>query len=259
MQNDISFWKKFIELNLNYNIDYMVENSIKDFHFKGLNYICFQFMPHLTVRLYVIEPSEPVDTKNVNIHNHLYDSQILVLTSSITNNVYKKIDGEDYNHYYLTSALCPTNESKKIKLDTLGKCSLEQIKSIQLFPGDSHFQDHTEIHNVENDTTKLTAFMVFEFPTVKHNSILFSKKDYGKTIPTDNCYNRFSATEIKKHWEEVEPGYFDRNRKFIDKDGWLNANMFFFKKLTKKGEKLIDVKDGCFLRPKTLGVVLNGA
>lgn len=66
---------------------------------------------------------------------------------------------------------------------------------------------------------------------------------------------RLSRKEIKKHWEEVEPGYFNKNRKFIDKDGWLNANMFFFKKLTKKGEKLLDVKDGCFLRPKTLGVM----
>jgi hypothetical protein len=203
MTKDISFWKKFIELNLNYNIDYMVENSIKDFHFKGLNYICFQFMPHLTIRLYVIEPSEPVDTKNVNIHNHLYDSQILVLTSSIKNNVYKKIKGDEYNHYYLTSALCPTNESKKIKLDTLGKCGLEKVKSIELFSGDTHFQDHTEIHNVENDTTKLTAFMVFEFPTVKHNSILFSKKDFGKTIPTENCYNRFTAKEIREIVNDV--------------------------------------------------------
>lgn len=194
---DLQFWKKFIELNLAHNIDYMVENSIKDFHFKGLSYICFQFMPHLTIRMYVIQPSEPVDTTNVNIHNHLYDSQILVLTSSITNNVYRKIDGDEFNHYYLTSALCPTNESKQIKLDHLGKCGLEKINSIQLFAGDTHFQDHTEIHNVENDTTKLTAFMVFEFPTIKDNSILFSRKDFGNTIPTDECYNRFTAKEIK--------------------------------------------------------------
>lgn len=199
MENkDTSFWKKFIELNLNSNIEYMVENSIKDFHFKGLNYICFQFMPHLTVRLYVIEPSAPVDTSNVNIHNHLYDSQILVLTSNIQNNVYKKVEGDEYNQYYLTSALCPTNESKKIKLDRLEKCSLELVKSTTLLPGDTHFQDHTEIHNVFNDTSQLTAFMVFEFPTVKDNSILYSKKDYGKTINTDNCYNRFTADEIRK-------------------------------------------------------------
>ena len=198
MIKDISFWKKFIELNLEHNIDYMVDNSIKDFHFKGLNYICFQFTPHLTVRLYVIEPSEPVDTKNVNIHNHLYDSQILVLTGGLTNNVYKKVEGNEYNHYYLTSALCPTNKSKEIKLDSLGKCGLEKTNIIKLSVGDTHFQNHTEIHNVENDTTKLTGFMVFEFPTVKDNSTLFSKKDFGKTIPTDNCYNRFTSSEIIK-------------------------------------------------------------
>jgi hypothetical protein len=198
MNISLTFWKKFIEMNVTYNIDYMVEHSIKDFHFKGLNYICFQFMPHLTIRLYVIEPTQPVDTKNVNIHNHLYDSQILVLTNNIKNNVYKKIEGDDYNYYYLTSALCPTNETGKIKLEKLGKCNLELVNCVELFAGDTHFQDSAEIHNVENDVTKLTAFMVFEFPTIKNNSVLFSRKDYGTTIPTDNCYNRFTADEIQK-------------------------------------------------------------
>lgn len=39
--------------------------------------------------------------------------------------------------------------------------------------------------------------MVFEFPTLKQNSILFSKKDFGNTIPTDNCYNRYQPNEIQ--------------------------------------------------------------
>lgn len=197
MNTSIKFWKHFLRLNLEHNLDYMVKNSIKDFHFKGLNYICLQFMPHLTIRLYVIEPSEPLDTKNVNIHNHLYDSQLLVLKGSLVNNVYHKMTGNTYNHYYLTSALCPNNKTGNILLKKIGKCELYLEKSIKLNPGDCHYQGAEEIHNVENDTTKLTAFMVFEFPTIKTNSILFSKKDYGTTIPTDNVYNRFTAQEIR--------------------------------------------------------------
>lgn len=193
---DLTFWKKFIESNLQHNIDYMVEHSIKDFHFKGLNYICFNFSPNLVIRLYIIEPSEPVDTKNVNIHNHLYDSQILVLSGGIINNVYKMEEGDDYFYSHLTSALCPTNIDKKIKLKTIGKTNLRMEKSIKLEAGDTHFQDHTEIHNVENDTTKLTAFMVFEYPTIKKNSMLFSKKDYGNTINTDKAYQRYTKEEI---------------------------------------------------------------
>jgi len=197
MNTNIAFWKRFIELNLAHNIDYMVDNSIKDFHFKGLNYICFQFAGNLTIRLYVIEPSEPVDTANVNIHNHLYDSQILMLVGKLKNNVYRRVDGDVYNQYFLTSALAPTNKDRKIKLDFLGRCDLECVQSIELLSGDTHFQDHTEIHNVYNDTTRLTAFMVFEYPTVKDNSILFTRKDYGDTIPTPDCYNRFTSREVK--------------------------------------------------------------
>ncbi len=196
INKDISFWIKFIELSLEHNLKYMVENSIKDFHFKGLNYICLQFMPHLTIRLYIIEPSQPVDTLNVNIHNHLYDSQMLVLQGSVKNTVYRKVEGHEYFHYYLTSALCPTNESKKIKLESLGKCGLEKEQSIYLLPGETHFQSHSEIHNVQNNVEVWTSFMIFEFPTVKMNSVLFSKKDFGNTISTEKCYNKYTEEEI---------------------------------------------------------------
>jgi len=198
MNNSIEFWKQFIKSNLEHNLDFLVKNSIKDFHFKGLNYICFQFLPHLTIRLYIIEPQEQLDTKNVNIHNHLYDSQILVLTNTLVNNVYKQVPGDEYNHYYLTSALAVGNASGKIKLDSLGKTGLELVRSITLNPGNTHFQDSEEIHNVENDVTKLTAFMVFEYPTVKDNSILFTTKDYTDTIPTPNAYNKYTHYEITR-------------------------------------------------------------
>lgn len=197
MNNTLKFWKTFITLQLHHNMQYILENSIKDFHFKGLNYICFQFNEHLTIRLYIISPTNsPVDTSNVNIHNHLYDSQILVLSGQITNNVFKKIAGDQYHHYYLTSALHPDNVEKKIKLQNLGRVNLELEKMIILSPGDTHFQDAEEIHNVLNDVTQLTAFMVFEYPTVKNNSILFSRKDYGDTIPTKDVYNKYTEEEI---------------------------------------------------------------
>ena len=64
--------------------------------------------------------------------------------------------------------------------------------------GDSHFQKHTEIHNVKNDPKQLTAFMVFEFPTVKKHSTLFSKRDLGDTIPTPNAYLKYEREELRR-------------------------------------------------------------
>jgi hypothetical protein len=57
---------------------------------------------------------------------------------------------------------------------------------------------------------------------------------------------------IKQHWDGIEPGYFDRNKKFIDKNGWLKQNMFSFKRLTKRGKKLLEQQGDFLFRPKTM-------
>lgn len=199
MNQSVTFWKQWIALQMEHNIGKMCELSIKNFHFPGLNYVCFEFSPTHTIRLYIIEPSSDLQTREVNIHNHLYNSQILVLKGSILNTVYK-LDNEcdDYNIYSLTSALHPDNAEKKIKLDFITKRGLMVHKIVKLAPGDTHFQPHTEIHSVENDPKRLTAFMVFEFPTLKKNSRIFTKQDYGTTIPTPNAYLRYTEAELRR-------------------------------------------------------------
>lgn len=199
MNHTVEFWKQWIALQLEHNIEEMCAQSIKNFHFPGLNYVCFQFSPTQTIRLYIVEPVDQLDTKEVNIHNHLYDSQILVLRGCVINTTYKlDNEREDYNIYSLTSALHPDNKEKKIKLEHIAKRGLNMHRVHVMYPGETHFQPHTEIHNVENDPNDLTAFMVFEFKTVKQNSRIFTKKDWGDTIPTPNCYLRYTTDEMQR-------------------------------------------------------------
>lgn len=200
MQNNqsIVFWKQWISLQVKHNLEKMTQLSIKNFHFVGLNYVCFDFTPEHTIRLYIIEPAAQLKTRDVNIHNHLYDSQILCLHGSILNTIYKLDNArDDFNIYSLTSALAPSNQDKRIKLDFITKRGLSVDREILLSAGDTHFQPHTEIHSVENNPNELTAFMVFEFPTVKKNSRIFTKKDYGDSIETPNAYQKFEREELR--------------------------------------------------------------
>lgn len=198
MDQTVAFWKQWISLQLEHNLDRMCELSIKNFHFPGLNYVCFDFAPHQTIRLYIVEPQDNLQTREVNIHNHLYDSQLLVLHGTIWNTTYKlDNDKDDYNIYSLTSALHPDNKEKKIKLELIAKRGLVVDKFITLNAGETHFQPHTEIHSVENIPDKFTAFMVFEFPTVKKNSRIFTKTDFGNTIPTPNAYLKYTREEMR--------------------------------------------------------------
>lgn len=200
MNQTTKFWHQWISLQLTHNLDRMVDLSIKNFHFPGLNYVCFDFQPHQTIRLYIIDPSsKPIDTEEVSIHNHLYDSQILVLQGHITNRTYKlNNDRDDYNAYELTSALHPDNHDRKIKLKHLTKRGLDVNQVIELKEGDTHFQPHTEIHNVTNDQSLFTAFMVFEFPTVKKHSVIWTKESHDDlTIPTPDAYLKYEPEELK--------------------------------------------------------------
>ena len=180
----MKFWTDFIKMHLTHNLDGLVKDSIKNFHFKGLNYICFQFNDKLTIRLYIVKPEDNLKTESVNIHNHLYDSQILMLSGEMQNNVYREVEGDKFYSYYLTSALNPDNKTGSVQLEPLGKVGLEKVKSIRLRSGDSHLQVHSEIHNVVNSPNEYLAFMVFEYPTVKSNSILYTTTDFGGEIPT---------------------------------------------------------------------------
>jgi hypothetical protein len=199
MSPQLQFWHQWITLQLRHNLARMAALSIKNFHFPGLNYVCFDFEPHHTIRLYIVRPESGLRTADVNIHNHLYDSQILVLHGGIVNTTYVLDNGrDDFNIYSLTSALAPSNQDRCIKLEFITKRGLLVERVISLGPGDTHFQPHTEIHSVTNDPACLTAFMVFEFPTVKKNSRIFTRTDYSDTIPTPNAYLRYEAEELRQ-------------------------------------------------------------
>lgn len=198
MNRTVQFWRSWIASQLEHNLDHMVECSIKNFHFPGLNYVCFQFTPYQTIRLYIVRPEDHLRTDQVSIHNHLYDSQLLCLHGWLRNTVYR-VDYEHpgFNHYHLTSALHPENADRTIKLEHFSNHDLEVSKVSFLYPGDFHFQSSSEIHNVTNDPDTLTAWMVFEFPTVKEHSTLFSQENLGDTIPTPNAYLRYERDELR--------------------------------------------------------------
>ncbi len=184
----VAFWRQQLALHLKHNMRSLCEHSFKDFHFPGLHYVCLGYTPTLTTRLYILDPAQqPLDTTAVNIHTHLYDSQLLCLHGSIRNTTYalappKRRDCGLFYPYQLTSALHPANEERAI------------VKTLR--PGATHFQPHDEIHNVANDPAAYTAFMAFEFPTVKTHSTLFTRESGLTTLPTPGCYTRYTPAEM---------------------------------------------------------------
>ena len=201
----MSFWQQFISCQMTHNMDALVRDSIKDFHAPGFNYICFQFTPWLTVRLYVTFPDDNFNTGVINIRDHLYDSSMLCLVGGFRNAVFEErenLSGK-YHCHLLTSALHPDNKDREIKLEYERCVDLEMVSVKAYQPGDHHFQAASEIHMVTTVPVRMNAFMIWEFPTHKERSRIYTCRRMGGTLPTPGAYNRYDSAEIREILTEV--------------------------------------------------------
>ena len=57
-----------MSLKLELNIDNVIENSFKNFHAKGLDYICLSRTPQLTLKLYILDGDASESPEVVNPH-----------------------------------------------------------------------------------------------------------------------------------------------------------------------------------------------
>lgn len=90
------------------DIDQIVANSYKDFHAKGLDYICLERSEHLTIKLYFFDGDVTKAPEVVAPHDHRYNFETTVLAGEFCNRRYYPADkgGEVYQ---LFSYLTPLN------------------------------------------------------------------------------------------------------------------------------------------------------
>lgn len=70
------------------DIETIVENSYKDFHVKGFDYICLRRTPERTVKLYFFEGDVAKAPEVVNPHNHRYNFDTEVLHGGVSNSIF---------------------------------------------------------------------------------------------------------------------------------------------------------------------------
>ncbi|BCP41383.1 hypothetical protein MINTMi27_14760 [Mycobacterium intracellulare] len=70
------------------DMDAVLENSYRDYHAKGLDYLCLHRTDDLTIKVYFFENANPDLPEVVNPHNHRYDFQTECLTGMVRNKWY---------------------------------------------------------------------------------------------------------------------------------------------------------------------------
>jgi hypothetical protein len=72
------------------SIEQIVTNSYKNFHAKGVSYLCLKRTPNLTVKLYHFDGDVSKLPEVVNPHDHRYAFTTYVLAGAIENTFYEK-------------------------------------------------------------------------------------------------------------------------------------------------------------------------
>lgn len=72
------------------NIDTIIANSYKDFHAKGLHYVCLHRSPTKTVKVYFFEGDCAAAPEVVVPHDHRYNFNTTVLHGEIGNRIFKR-------------------------------------------------------------------------------------------------------------------------------------------------------------------------
>ena len=137
------------------DIAHAVENSFRNFHAKGMDYICIKRSPKLTMKLYVFEGDVSKLLEVVNPHDHRYNFDTLVLAGRMQNMRYG-ISHLGADRYQWFEYLTPLNGGSGFKWKQ--ELGLKETFRETYAKGGAYRMLASEIHTirmVENETVLL--------------------------------------------------------------------------------------------------------
>lgn len=124
------------------DIDSVVDNSYRNFHSKGLDYICIKRDLELTVKLYFFDGDVSKLPEVVNPHDHRYDFRTTCIAGEVENIWYQAEDGGDT--FQAFDYLTPLNGgdgftwSKEIQLGVSDRRAYRAGRSYRMEAADLH-------------------------------------------------------------------------------------------------------------------------
>lgn len=169
-----------------------VKHSYKNFHAKGLDYICLRRSPELTTKLYLFQGDVSHLPEVVNPHDHRYRFRTLVLAGALRNAVYERTDyGTVFNEFEWRTPL-NGGQGFQWKQET----TLKITDMVSLFPGQEYTMEHDGIHTIKVLEDQ-TALLLDQFADDVPVSAATSTFAVGREPPSlDGLYERFTELEI---------------------------------------------------------------
>lgn len=185
----------------NIDIDECLTHSYKDFHAKGLDYVCLKRTPELTVKAYFFEGLDQKPGEVINPHDHRYPFVTQCYSGTIRNKWYHDaVDKFDCTTGYQEwEWRTPLNGGDGFTWKSVRW--LEELRHQDFRVGQGYWMEHDELHTIQVMRPE-TCIVLFQFgdlipleqPTFTYTQALEAPSLKG-------LYREFKPDELVKRIE----------------------------------------------------------
>lgn len=173
-------------------------NSYKNFHAKGLDYICVYRSDNCTIKYYFFDGDHTKLPEVVNPHNHRYTFTSKVLAGGVIDHLFIPVEkgGTVYNKF---DWLTPLNGGNGFTY--AGEQQLQKIRSKSL--DKAHTSRFHDIHTIQitKDQTVLSLVQLHDMVGLTEPTQLFSLNDAAPD--TSGLYEQFTEDEIRTRLQQI--------------------------------------------------------
>lgn len=168
----------------------MLDNSYRNFHTTGFDYICLERSPQLTRKLYFLDGEASQLPEVVNPHDHRYAFRTTVLAGEMTDFRFElSDDGEVFNAFdYRT----PLNGGDGFTFR--GEERLRKYMNVQMSKGESLFTAQDNLHTI----------------SMRSDQTVIMLEQYEDLVPLDVPTSCWSPAQSSNRPDQLDTGLYEK-------------------------------------------------
>ena len=183
-----------------FTLKHALDNSYRNFHAKGMEYICLKRSPKLTVKLYVFDGDVSKLPEVVNPHDHRYPFDTAVVAGSMQNMLYRP--GESGEVFQTFDYMTPLNGGNGFTWRE--ERALEEYNRQTLHRGQSYLMDAAGIHTIRmlEDQTVLVLRQYEDVVPLDQPTLTFTHEKEPPSL--SGLYERWTEGELVDRLKDIE-------------------------------------------------------
>ncbi|MBO0676877.1 hypothetical protein JRC04_05330 [Mycolicibacterium sp. S2-37] len=187
------------------NIDHCLEHSFKDFHAKGLDYVCLTRTPEITVKAYFFEGLDQKPGEVINPHDHRYPFDTQCLSGVIRNKWFRAHPlhrpglTEMYERF---EWMTPLNGGDGF--NWIGMSALENYRVRDFVPGSRYFMQADELHTIQVMEPETVIVLMQFADVVPVDEPTYTYAHSAEPPSLKGLYSEFKPDELIKRLRLLE-------------------------------------------------------